>query len=150
MPERTKCTGLWLGRASCCVRAAISVHRPGWPPPDGPNSGPPPSNPTQAGCANRSCPLRPPKNLGTTLRPQPQPKLSSAGQSLSCLHCRDTYLRERDAGQRREASSRWILLDCAGSRGAPSFKTLPPGSTRWCHACPALAAPHSPGHAGTG
>lgn len=42
LPERTKCFGLWLGCASCCARAAVSVHRPGWPPPDRPSPGAPP------------------------------------------------------------------------------------------------------------
>lgn len=61
---------------------------------------------------------------------------------LSCLPaCREWGAG--DAGQWREASSRWILLDCAGSKGEPSFETLPPGSARWCHACRALEAPHS-------
>jgi hypothetical protein len=47
LPERTKCIGLWLGCASCCARAAVSVHRPGWPPPDRPSPGPPPPTPSR-------------------------------------------------------------------------------------------------------
>lgn len=139
--HRAVARACFLLRAGDCLRAPPRVAASRQPQP-----GATPSNPEQTGGAYRSCPPRPSKNLGATLRAQPQPDLSSAGQSLSCGHCL-AYLRvgsgAGDAGQWREASSRWILLDCAGSKGEPSFETLPPGSARWCHACPALEAPHS-------
>lgn len=127
--HRAVARACFLLRAGDCLRAPPRVAASRQPQP-----GSTPSNPEQTGGAYRSCPPRPSKNLGATLRAQPQPDLSSAGQSLSCGHCL-AYLRvgsrgretRGSGGKRALAGSCWIAPGAKESLLLRLFPQVPPG-----------------------